>query len=104
VSAPDPGGFHVDLDDLGARATAVDRQAERLRTAAGSAHPVDASAYGFIGQQFADSARTAATEAAAALAELSTATAGAATTLRLVQAAYLDVERIMAARFRELGL
>ena len=104
MTAPDPGGgFRVDPDDIGVRASALDALAEGLRMAAEGAFPVDPWSYGVIGALFGGLARTAAADAKAAISELSTVTADAARSTRATQAAYLDIDAIMSARFRELG-
>jgi hypothetical protein len=106
MSAPgaEASGFHVDPDDIGARATALDWLATGLHQIAGKSYAVHPWAYGLVGQLFASSAQTAAADALVAITDLATATVDAARTLRTVQASYLDVEGVMTARFRELGL
>jgi hypothetical protein len=103
TSPVSPDGFHVDPDDVGALATALDWLAVGLDQTAKTAYQVQPWSYGLVGQLFAGSAQAAAAQAQAAIADLATATADAGRTLRAVQASYLDVETLMTARFRELG-
>ena len=95
-----PDGFHVDPDDVGARAAAVGELVGRLDAAQGRAHPVNPMSYGLVGQFFAGGAQRAAEEARAAIGDLADATAAAARSARECQAAYIDVEVSIAARFR----
>jgi hypothetical protein len=99
-----PDGFHLDPDDIGARATTIDGMAGRMQQIAGKSYAVHPWAYGLVGQMFAGSAQAASAEAHAAITGLATAIADTARTLRAVEASYRDVEGVMAARFREMGL
>ncbi|HEY4418782.1 MAG TPA: type VII secretion target [Pseudonocardia sp.] len=85
-------GFEVDDAALRTHATEVDALAARMRAVAGAARPLDRSAYGQIGQVFADAASEAARAGSLAVGSLAAQAWAIADGVRATSEAYRAVE------------